>query len=189
MADTLVRFKQRSDTTTNWSVSPIVYAAGELLFSNNTNSIKVSDGVNTWSSLGSLDTVPTTLDKFLDVNLNNPLPSNGNVFIFVDSFWKWRVGPSIVDIDPLTGAYYFTLNKLEDVNIDYSTIVDGDILIWNSSTQRFDTSDVVLDRIATETAPINSTDVGEAGEIRFNTTFIYVCVSTNTWKRANLSSW
>lgn len=39
------------------------------------------------------------------------------------------------------------------------------------------------------TAPSSSSDTGTTGEIRFTSTYIYVCVATNTWKRAALSTW
>ena len=35
----------------------------------------------------------------------------------------------------------------------------------------------------------NSTDTGTTGEICWDNDYIYVCVATNTWKRAGLSSW
>lgn len=37
--------------------------------------------------------------------------------------------------------------------------------------------------------PINATDAGTAGEIRFASGYIYVCTATNTWKRVAISSW
>lgn len=38
-------------------------------------------------------------------------------------------------------------------------------------------------------APSSSTDTGTAGEVRFTTDYIYVCVATNTWKRVAISTW
>ena len=40
-----------------------------------------------------------------------------------------------------------------------------------------------------ETPPVNSNDTGIAGTIRWDSNYIYVCVGTDTWKRAALSSW
>ena len=36
--------------------------------------------------------------------------------------------------------------------------------------------------------PANSSDVGYAGSIKWDTNFIYICTATNTWKRAALST-
>ncbi|CAB4162240.1 hypothetical protein UFOVP787_23 [uncultured Caudovirales phage] len=37
--------------------------------------------------------------------------------------------------------------------------------------------------------PANSSANGIAGTIRFDSSYIYVCVSNNTWKRSTLSTW
>jgi len=37
--------------------------------------------------------------------------------------------------------------------------------------------------------PANSSANGIAGNIRFDTSYVYVCVANNTWKRATLSTW
>ena len=43
--------------------------------------------------------------------------------------------------------------------------------------------------IATGTAPATSTSTGTAGEIRYDSNYIYVCVATNTWKRVGIATW
>ena len=37
--------------------------------------------------------------------------------------------------------------------------------------------------------PANATDTGQAGQICWDTNYLYVCVALNTWKRIALSSW
>jgi hypothetical protein len=38
-------------------------------------------------------------------------------------------------------------------------------------------------------APASVTSTGTAGEIAYDSGYVYVCIATNTWKRAALSSW
>lgn len=38
-------------------------------------------------------------------------------------------------------------------------------------------------------APATSGAAGTAGEVRYDATYLYVCVATNTWKRMALSTW
>jgi hypothetical protein len=45
------------------------------------------------------------------------------------------------------------------------------------------------DRIATSAAPATATSTGTAGEIRYDADYVYICVATNTWKRAALTTW
>jgi hypothetical protein len=44
-------------------------------------------------------------------------------------------------------------------------------------------------RITSSSPPTLSTSPGEAGEIRWDSNYVYVCTSTNSWKRTLLSSW
>lgn len=44
-------------------------------------------------------------------------------------------------------------------------------------------------RIATSRTIASSTATGSAGEIAWDDNYIYICVATNTWKRAALSTW
>ncbi len=37
--------------------------------------------------------------------------------------------------------------------------------------------------------PSNASDTGQAGQICWDTNYLYVCVASNTWKRIALSSW
>ena len=39
------------------------------------------------------------------------------------------------------------------------------------------------------TAPISASAVGTAGELAYDSGFVYVCVASNTWKRAALAGW
>jgi hypothetical protein len=39
------------------------------------------------------------------------------------------------------------------------------------------------------TPPASATDIGKAGTITWDSSFIYVCVATNTWKRIGISTW
>jgi hypothetical protein len=37
--------------------------------------------------------------------------------------------------------------------------------------------------------PTANTDPGQTGQIVWDTDHIYICVATNSWKRANLAAW
>ena len=47
----------------------------------------------------------------------------------------------------------------------------------------------VATRVSDTAAPASASDTGTAGEVRYDSSFIYVCVATNTWVRAALSTW
>ena len=45
------------------------------------------------------------------------------------------------------------------------------------------------DRIASSSAPSSATDTGVPGDIRYDSSYVYICISNNTWKRASLTTW
>ncbi|SFJ15599.1 hypothetical protein [Planctomicrobium piriforme] len=44
-------------------------------------------------------------------------------------------------------------------------------------------------RIRTAKTPSSATDTGNAGDVCWDSSYVYICVATNTWKRAALSTW
>lgn len=44
-------------------------------------------------------------------------------------------------------------------------------------------------RLRTAKTPSSSTDTGNAGDICWDTSYIYICTATNTWKRVAISTW
>lgn len=59
----------------------------------------------------------------------------------------------------------------------------------NAATATTASTATVATRVSDTTAPATATDTGTAGEVRYDGSFIYVCVATDTWVRAALSTW
>ncbi|MDG1146264.1 MAG: hypothetical protein P8N54_07190, partial [Flavobacteriales bacterium] len=74
------------------------------------------------------------------------------------------------------GGVVMNLDQNRDVNVSNNLKVSG-----QSEAQSFKLS-------ALNTAPASASDTGTLGEIRIVNGFIYVCVATDTWQRAALST-
>lgn len=44
-------------------------------------------------------------------------------------------------------------------------------------------------RVRTAATPASASAAGDTGTVKWDTNYVYVCVATNTWKRAALSTW
>jgi hypothetical protein len=44
-------------------------------------------------------------------------------------------------------------------------------------------------RVRTAKTPTSATDTGNAGDICWDSNYIYICVTTNTWKRSAITTW
>lgn len=58
----------------------------------------------------------------------------------------------------------------------------------NAPTNRLDVNDDSI-RVRTAQTPATAGDAGNQGEIAWDADYIYVCVASDTWKRAALSTW
>jgi surface protein len=64
--------------------------------------------------------------------------------------------------------------------------------ILTSDFEEFNVKNVKADSYSVKTlntAPSSATATGTTGEIRYTSSYIYVCTATNTWKRTALSTW
>jgi len=49
-------------------------------------------------------------------------------------------------------------------------------------------STVSANLLISDSVPASSSDSGLAGEVRYDSTYLYICVSENNWKRLTLES-
>jgi hypothetical protein len=85
------------------------------------------------------------------------------------------------------GTILFATNGSERARIDSS----GRLLVGTSSQSGGSLLQVNDDRIriASSKTPASASDTGTAGEVCWDSSYIYVCTATDTWKRAALSTW
>lgn len=65
-------------------------------------------------------------------------------------------------------------------------------LTFNESTNTLSVSNTMSVsnfKIAASNPPANNASAGETGMIAWDSSYIYVCISTNTWKRAAIATW
>lgn len=98
--------------------------------------------------------------------------------------------------DVATKATKTEVNAISSSLSTYATqeyvesIVGGNIDTFSDS---FDTLKEITEALeelkVPNNAPLTATSAGVAGEIRYDTSFVYICVATNQWKRALISHW
>ena len=157
----------------------------------------------------------TTLDATGTVELGS---GQGNTVNVKASYWNVRGGgdvPTFLNIDfpelssgnsiirffrftNTSGSKGIFLSRGDGTSTtDVFIGVDGQNSYFNSGNFGIGTSspsiklDVNSDSIRVRTAktPTSSGATGTQGEIAWDANYVYVCVATNTWKRAALSTW
>ena len=59
----------------------------------------------------------------------------------------------------------------------------------NASVRTVTMSTLSANLIVSNSAPANSSANGFAGQIAYDSSYVYVCIANNTWKRADLTTW
>jgi hypothetical protein len=67
--------------------------------------------------------------------------------------------------------------------------VNGTMKVTGASTFSSSVTSTQFRLSALNTAPTSSTDTGTLGEIRIDANYIYICTTTNTWKRVAIATW
>ena len=83
-----------------------------------------------------------------------------------------------------------TMDITGDVNVSLANITVGNGNLTVSSA--LSTSGFVKGRLIIDNSlnpPASTSSNGVTGQVAFDAAYIYVCIGTNTWKRANLNSW
>jgi hypothetical protein len=97
------------------------------------------------------------------------------------------------DID--TGIYRSAANAISFAvsGFEAATFVDsgGTLLqVVNSiGTMLFQVSDSSGVNIGASYTPLSAADTGAAGQIAWDSSYIYICTATNTWKRVAIATW
>jgi len=123
----------------------------------------------------------TEILRFLPNNayqaaINANAPSISNVYATMDDIPV--VPPSINGIDIKSAT---TTVQTDSHSLKFT----GNV---NLATAGGNNGEVTVN-IAAATAPATATSTGLTGEIAYDADYVYVCVATNTWKRAAIATW
>jgi hypothetical protein len=85
------------------------------------------------------------------------------------------VGAAAIDPDDITAGLILTADERDAM--DAATAMDADNPI------------ATIDDLPASGTPASPTATGIAGQIRWDAHHIYVCIATDTWKRAEIATW
>ena len=97
----------------------------------------------------------------------------------------YRAGDSAGGGTALVNNDFVLANSEADSSrLIWGNFATGNVNIQNDLTIGGDTV-----KVTTARTPASATAAGTAGEICWDTSYIYVCTATNTWKRVAIATW
>lgn len=128
--------------------------------------------------------------------------ANSYIFSLTDSRWingttsYDGIGLSVISTNSHANSNLLRLTYNSDVNFrvrqdgtifaNGSLSINKDILASGNVVANNLTGSIV---ISNTVAPSTASATGKAGEIRWDNSYVYVCIANNSWKRANLATW
>jgi hypothetical protein len=112
------------------------------------------------------------------------LTSDGPIDLGVTSLSFTKFGTT------LSGDVKTELLSTSPINLSYDSQADT-LTVSIDSAPTFTGLDVDSNiiRIRNSKTPASSTDTGTAGQICWDSSFLYICIATNTWRRIVHSTW
>lgn len=162
-------------------------------------------GRQIFSPNSSYDTAETSSTVFISTTASNASTILNGLFVKLNS--GNAVGSSALKINTVSQNDHFIrfVGGLGQTEAGKITLGPDSTLIFNTVNTLTFTSNVLINnglsiaaggavisgglRISGPTTIATTSTTGIAGQIAWDTDFIYVCVGTNQWKRASLNSW
>ena len=154
-------------------------------------------GIGTSSPTGPLDVNGIIKSRGVggeggQITLLNPTNTADGAVFDVDGSSNLRLFPAVSNASTLIGSLgtpggtvqLFTA-QTERMRIDSS----GNVGIGTSSPTALLDVNTDTVRVRTAKTPASQTAAGNAGDICWDSNYIYVCVATNTWKRVAIAGW
>jgi hypothetical protein len=204
-----------SDSTTGKMILDVALGAADVALTltnaalTDARTITFPDATGTVALTSQLPTSPLTFKGSLDcdANPNYPAAVAGDVYVVsVAGKIGGASGPNVEAGDTLyaidtaaegdhatVGAKWVIVQKNLDgaVTGPASVTADGNIAVYNGTTGKIikDGAVKIADLMLTwVTAPAAKDSTGTAGQAAYDTNYLYVCTSSNTWKRSVLAT-
>jgi hypothetical protein len=126
-------------------------------------------------------------------------PSNARGYEFYTTS-PGNVITGLGHIDDGINPSYVTIrhdsNQVANFYSNHTTIMSGNLVVTTANSvvvSTISSSGLTVNRgnlvITSGNAPATATSQGVVGQVAWDSTHIYVCVSTNTWVRATMATW
>ena len=107
----------------------------------------------------------------------------------IDSLFRFKVFELTKTGGTINVQYGIHIPALTSATTNYGAYIEDNVGLGTASpTAKLDINSDKF-RVRTSKTPSSATDTGNAGDICWDSNYIYICVSTNSWKRVAIATW
>lgn len=119
-------------------------------------------------------------------------PSDANIGLSIETRGSGGINQWLESGSSATFSVNGTATNIDrDIRTQGTGVVmaNGVPVATTTDAQTLTNKTLTSPKITSGNAPATSTSTGVAGQVEWDSGYVYICVATNTWKRAALSSW
>jgi hypothetical protein len=171
-----------------------VETASQLLAADGVTLYTVEDFVKTTdsSSIDGTLTITNATPLILGINGNNEINISSTLFQIASNTANQNFEISTLSGSTLSPSLYINASSknvgIFNNNPQYTLDVAGPVHSTGAGTFGGSVTATTLIETTSYTPPTSSS-AGTTGQIAWDSSYVYVCIATNTWKRAALSTW
>ena len=148
---------------------------------------RVTGIANTLSS-GTVTSVEFVPGTGIEITGTNPIIDSGSVTITNSGVTRLNSGPGI-QLSGRTGEITVSATNPNPGTVTSVAVTSNTLVVTGGPITSTGTVNIELDAVVSSSAPLTASSAGTTGQIAFSSGYVYVCIATNTWKRAALSTW
>jgi hypothetical protein len=157
-------------------------------YDDNQSYMIISDGNNTYTSCHNLSGFNYMRGPQNSVSYQ-VVVGNNYMFIGTTTTERMTVGSTETVFNQDANNYDFRVEGDTDENLLFADASTDRVGIGTTDpTQKLDIDSDGI-RIRDDKTPSSANDIGNKGDIAWDSNYMYVCVATDTWKRSALSTW
>lgn len=117
-----------------------------------------------------------------------PITTSGSITVTNTGVTRLNAGPGILLSDH-TGEITVSASNPNPGTVTSVEVTSNTLVITGSPITSTGIINIESVTPASSSAPSTASSTGTPGQIAYSSGYVYVCIATNTWKRAALSTW
>ena len=163
-------------------------ATGAIYWNTATNQLYIWSGSAWEQAAFSIDSFADGSEAAPSIRFTNDIDT-GFYLAGANSVGITTNGTLAATISDASSTLFKVLSSGGDAMLEVNETTTNLLQVWSGETLRFQVNSTTGINIGPTGTPASATATGEVGQVEWDSSYIYMCVATNTWKRVAVATW